>query len=146
MVRIAMSRSGYIDDDYDQWATIKWRGQVASAIRGKRGQAFLRELIDALDALPEKRLIRNELHAPVIIVNSDGVAYKKDEVCAIGSVGIKRGVRMDRLEVEDYDSIAATFGIAHQLVQEIEYENDLWQYSNEERWRHVREWAVSKLR
>lgn len=30
-----MSRSGY-NDDIDNWQMIKWRGQVASAVRGKR--------------------------------------------------------------------------------------------------------------
>ena len=38
-----MSRSGY-SDDLDNWDLIRWRGQVSSAIRGKRGQGFLREL------------------------------------------------------------------------------------------------------
>lgn len=52
-----MSRSGYTDDDDDPLATGRWRAQVRSAIRGKRGQAFLRELIAALDAMPEKALI-----------------------------------------------------------------------------------------
>lgn len=48
-----MSRSGYSNDGEN---IAMWRGQVASAIRGKRGQAFLRELVEALDAMPEKRL------------------------------------------------------------------------------------------
>jgi hypothetical protein len=46
-----MSRSGY-SDDHSEWDLIRWRGAVASAIRGKRGQAFLRELLVALDAMP----------------------------------------------------------------------------------------------
>jgi len=41
-----MSRSGY-SDDCDVWALIRWRGAVKSAIRGARGQAMLRELIQA---------------------------------------------------------------------------------------------------
>lgn len=45
-----MSRSGYNDYSIDNWDLIRWRGQVASAIKGKRGQAFLRELIEALVA------------------------------------------------------------------------------------------------
>ena len=48
-----MSRSGYSDDIDDNWAHIMWRGRVASSIRGKRGQAMLRELLAALDAMPE---------------------------------------------------------------------------------------------
>ena len=60
-----MSRSGYVDaddcDEGEQWRHIRWRGAIKSAIRGKRGQAFLREMLDALDALPQKRLVPNVL-------------------------------------------------------------------------------------
>ena len=45
-----MSRSGY-SDDCDTWPLICWRGAVASALRGRRGQQFLIELRDALDAI-----------------------------------------------------------------------------------------------
>lgn len=48
-----------------------WYGALTRAIRGKRGQAALRELRDALDAMPEKRLLRGGL-------------YRVGEVCAIG--------------------------------------------------------------
>lgn len=57
-----MSRSGYTDDGWDdesaQWAAIRYAGALKSAVRGKKGQAFLRELLAALDAMPVKRLIR----------------------------------------------------------------------------------------
>jgi hypothetical protein len=43
------------------WSHIRWRGAVASAIRGGRGQAFLREMLAAMDAMPVKRLVANEL-------------------------------------------------------------------------------------
>lgn len=129
-----MSRSGYSDDG-DDLGLGRWRGQVASAIRGKRGQAFLRDLIEALDAMPEKKLIANELEA-------------KGNVCAIGSVGVKRGVDMSKLDPEDPDGIAGAFGIAHQLVQEIEYMNDEAFYGKdaEGRWKFMRAWAVENLR
>jgi hypothetical protein len=45
-----MSRSGYSDDCSGR-ELVLWRGAVASALRGRRGQAFLRELVDALDAV-----------------------------------------------------------------------------------------------
>lgn len=131
-----MGRHGYVEDgDLDNWSLIKWRGQVASAIRGKRGQAFLRELIEALDTMPEKRLIAHDLeHA--------------GNVCAIGSVGLKRGVDMSTIDPEDYDKIAGIFGIAHQLVQEIEWMNDegQWNPTPEKRWQFMRDWAVKNLR
>lgn len=131
-----MSRSGYSDDyDLENWDLIRWRGQVASAIRGKRGQAFLRELVAALDAMPEKRLIANELES-------------FGNVCAIGSVGMQRGVDMTKLDPDDYDRIAATFGIAPQLVQEIEWMNDEAYFGQtpEGRWKFMRDWAVRKLK
>lgn len=105
-----MSRSGY-NDDGDQWDLIKWRGQVASAIRGKRGQAFLLEMWKAMEALPERKLIANDLEA-------------EGAVCAIGSVGKARGIDMSKLDPDDYETVAGAFGIPHQLAQEIVYMND----------------------
>mgnify|MGYP001566836741 CR=1 FL=1 len=130
-----MSRSGYTDDDCDGYNAL-WRGQVASAIRGKRGQAFLHELIEALDALPEKKLIAEELH-------------KEGAVCAIGSVWLKRGIDMAPLDVEDFERLGKVFGIAHQLVCEIEYVNDelgSYKQTPEDRWQRVRDWAVKNLK
>lgn len=105
-----MSRSGY-SDDIDNWELIKWRGQVASSIRGKRGQAFLRDLLAALDAMPEKRLIAWELE-------------ESGEVCAIGSLGKARGVDMSKIDPSEPTAVAAAFNIAEPLAQEVVYEND----------------------
>jgi hypothetical protein len=134
-----MSRSGYIDDsDYDQWAMIRWRGAVASAFRGKRGQAFLREMLAALDALPEKRLLVDELQDP----------YDSNLVCAIGAVGRIRGVDMQALDPEDHDDIAAVFNISHDMACEIMFTNDEgfgWQVTPEERFYRMRAWIVGEL-
>jgi hypothetical protein len=129
-----MSRSGYTEELSDIWALIRWRGVVASSIKGKRGQTFLKELVAALDAMPVKRLIAHDLR-------------KEGEVCAIGAVGAQRGLKLEHLDPEDYTSIASTFGIAAPLVQEIEYMNDEGVYckSAEERWAKMRAWTVSKL-
>jgi hypothetical protein len=129
-----MSRAGY-SEDLDPLDLGRWRGQVASAIRGKRGQAFLRELVEALDALPGKRLIAHDLeHA--------------GNVCAIGSVGQKRGVDMGVLDPHDSEHLATVFGIADQLVREIEFMNDEggWNETPEQRWARMRAWAVSHLK
>lgn len=132
-----MSRSGYDspDGDYDQWSSIRWAGQLASAMRGKRGQAFLLELVQALEAMPEKRLIADDL-------------IRGGEVCAIGSVGKRRGVDMTGLDPCDYDTLSGVFGIAHQLVREIEYQNDEASSSKESpeaRWQRMRDWAIGRL-
>lgn len=128
-----MGRSGY---SYDADYLDLWRGSVDRAIRGKRGQAFLRDLIAALDALPEKKLIAEELQ-------QDG------EVCAIGSVGLSRGIDMATLNPEDHDEIGKRFNIARCMVAEIEFINDgdfeSGNISDEERFKRVREWAESQL-
>ncbi len=111
-----MSRSGYNEEDCDNWALIKWRGQVASATRGKRGQALLRELLAALEAMPEKKLY------------SGSFATADGEFCTLGVLGAKRGTKMDDLGDAyagcDTDLVGERFGIARQLAAEIMFYND----------------------
>lgn len=132
-----MSRSGYCDDgDIENWQLICFRGAVTSSVRGKRGQAFLREMVEALDAMPEKRLVSWGLE-------------KGGEVCAIGSVGAKRGVDMSTLDPEDGRAVAAAFGIAEALAREIVWENDEAHWGSEtpeQRWSRMRAWAASLIK
>lgn len=142
-----MSRSGYCDDMDDQWAHIRWRGVVASSIRGRRGQAFLTEMLATLDAMPVKRLIANELAVPIKCrcswCQSQGAA-----VCAIGAVGRSRGVDMDKLDPEDPYGVAGVFGIATPLAQEIVYMNDEGWYGQtpEQRFDRMRAWVASLIK
>lgn len=133
-----MSRSDYNDGDGDNWSLILWRGAVASAIRGKRGQAFLHEMLAAMDALPEPKLIADQFQ------NADGV-------CALGSVCVKRGIKPPSVDdYEDHDATAKMLGIAAAMVREIEYENDeAWYAGNEppeHRFHRVRKWIVENLK
>lgn len=130
-----MSRSGYSEDIEDNWAMIKWRGQVASAIRGKRGQKLLSELLAALDAMPVKELVAEELETP------------QGEVCALGCLGKARQLDMSKIDPEEYDQVAAAFDIAPQLAQEIVWENDeAWgSETPEHRWERMRKWVASKV-
>lgn len=129
-----MSRSGY-SEDCENLAC--WRGQVASASRGKRGQKFFRDLVAALDAIPEKRLVSGSLE-------------KNGEVCALGALGRFRGIGLGELDTYDYDSLGETFNIAHQLAQETMYENDEPGFRGDDaparRWQHVRNWAAKQIR
>lgn len=130
-----MSRSGYSDDN-DPWAHIRWRGQVASATRGKRGQRMFIELRDALDAMPNKRLITGDLEA-------DG------EVCTLGALGQARGIDMKDLDICDTEALGETFDVAHQLAAEVMWMNDdAWPYcfSDEDRWTRVRAWVDQQIR
>lgn len=134
-----MSRSDYYDDGDDQWGLIRWRGAVTSAINGVRGQDFLKEMVDALDALPERRLI------------SENLVRTGDEnlqVCAIGAVGIARRMDMSKLDPDEYDQVAERFGIASALAREIVWMNDEWynRVTPERRWLMMRRWAVSQIK
>lgn len=128
-----MSRSGYSEDcDYLDL----WRANVDRTITGRRGQVFLAELLSALEAIPDKRLIANHLQA------------ESGEVCAIGAVGLKRGVDMSRLDPEDPEQVGRKFGISSMLAQEIVYQNDehVWSQTPEQRWQRMHEWVKSNLR
>lgn len=129
-----MGRSGY-DVDCDGWALIRWRGAVSSAIRGERGQAFLRELRDAMDAMPDKRLVAEELQA-------DGC------YCAMGVVAAARGVDMTALDAWDYDQVSKSLGIAQAMAREIAFMNDEWDWNEtpEHRWTRMREWVDEQIR
>lgn len=129
-----MSRSGYTDDDSDGRIAV-WRGRVASASRGRRGQQFFRDLLGALDAMPDKALIAHELE-------------KDGEVCAIGALGRAKGLDMGLMDPEDPSTIAPAFNIAECLAQEVEYMNDEWGHhaeTPEERWTRMRLWVAEQI-
>lgn len=114
---------------------ICWRGAVNAAIKGKRGQAFLRELVAALDAMPEKKLIAHELEAA-------------GEFCALGAVGKCRGMDLGSMDPDDPQSVAKSFGISNALTCEIVFMNDEASYhieTPEQRWRRMRSWAEGEL-
>lgn len=135
-----MSRSGY-NDDCGGWELNLWRGAVASAIKGKRGQAFLRELLFALEGMSDKRLIAHELQD------------EEGQVCAIGRVGQARGTPMSDLDPTYSDAIAKRFGVAEALVKELEFINDddfgFERYHGrdtpEDRWRRVHAWVKAHI-
>lgn len=130
-----MSRSGYVDlTEFEPWSGIRYRGAVKSAMRGRRGQALLRELLDALDAMPNRRLIKKELE-------SDG------EVCGLASLGIARGIDMSDMDPNNPEEVANAFGIATSMAREIVYINDEDELDEtpEERWTRFRTWVATKI-
>lgn len=159
-----MSRSGY-SDDCDGSALQLWRGAVNKAMTGKRGQRLLVDIASAMDAMPEKRLIAEDL------ISADG------EFCTLGVVGCARGVG-DQLKATDpyaresiarlldvahadvrvwdsecsRESIARLLDVAPSLVAEISYfTDDPDAYSSlaetpEARWRRMRAWVASNIK
>jgi hypothetical protein len=159
-----MSRSGYTDDIDDVWAWIRYRGRVSSALRGERGQRFLRDLIRALEAMPVRELIPNTLEA-------------SGQYCALGAVARSRGLNPGLMDTEDHDQLAQVFNVASVLAREVMYVNDDGAETDEpdgwielhgpvrgweqqpmipvyepgspearDRWGRVHRWAVSHLR
>lgn len=130
-----MSRSGYSEDIDDELELGRWRGVVASATRGKRGQKFLREMLAALDALESKTLIKNDLQT------YDG------GVCAIGAWGAAKGINMMEIDPEDYERVANICGVAPALVQEIVFMNDeaYWHGGAAARYEKMRAWVEAQL-
>lgn len=128
-----MSRSGY-SDDVDNWQLVRWRGAVKSAIRGNRGQQLLREMLEALDAMPVKELIAGELE-------------KDGQYCALGVIGKRKGKDMTTIDPYDATGVATTFNIAPALACEIVYENDDggWNETPSQRWERMREWVSSHI-
>ena len=152
-----MSRSGYSDDygDDDPFALGRWRAAVESAMRGRRGQAFLREILTSLDALPDKE------------PGAKSFVPAGGPVCTLGSVAMARGLDVSEHEPEEGDddrintkSVAATFGIANAMACEIMYMNDdvyghTWKPPGVEgplekpehaRWRQMRAWVARNIR
>ena len=134
-----MSRSGY-SDDYEYMGL--YRATVDRSIRGKRGQAFLREMAAAMDAMPVKRLIAGEIE------NDSG------EVCAIGTVCKARGMDASKIDYDEPESVGRAVGISRALAAEIEFENDerpSWGYwtgrteTPEERWVRMRKWVEENI-
>lgn len=137
-----MSRSGY-SDDLEPLELGRWRGRVASAIRGKRGQAFLKEMLAALDALPAKRLIAEDLESDL-----GGMPFHRGrgDVCALGAVGKARGMDMTAIDPEDRETLADAFGILNVLACEIMFHNDdYYNETPEARFARMRKWVVSQI-
>ena len=137
---MANNRSGYEDAD-DEWAMIRYRGAVASAIRGRRGQEFLAELVETLDAMPTKELIRDSF-------SCDG------GVCALGSIYAARGISPPVIDYDEHldplsEEVGLGLGIANALAAEIMDVNDERGpplESAEARWQRVRRWVVYRIR
>ena len=133
-----MSRSGYSDDCNGAELNL-WRGAVKSAIKGKRGQAFLLETLAALDTMPEKRLITNSLHEAA-----------SGEFCTLGVVIAARGIDPAPLQDTGRYDIANALGISPALAAEIMFKNDdecSWnsRTTPERRWIRMREWVKSHI-
>ena len=131
-----MSRSGLVEaDDCDNYNL--YRANVRRSIRGKKGQAFLREMADAMDSMPVKELIAEEL------IDEEG------NCCAIGTVCKSRGLSVKSVDSTDPESVGKLVGISRLMAAEIEFENDddfgFEVETPAKRWTRMRKWIDSNL-
>jgi hypothetical protein len=131
-----MNRSSYAEAEFCCWDVVRWRGAVASAIKGRRGQSLLKRLRAAFDAHPDKKLVANSFAA-------DGA------FCTLGLLAHHKGIDLSNINPSavDYERLADKFDVSEALVREIMFENDEGMcpdhYSNsdeEERFVNMRRW------
>jgi hypothetical protein len=85
--------------------------------------------------MPQKCLIAHELIA-------------EGAVCALGAVGVHRGIDMTNIDPDEPEEVAAAFNVAEQLAREIVYINDdcgSHKETPEKRWTRVRAWVEKQL-
>ena len=134
-----MGRHGYTMDCGlgETWDYVQWRGRVASSIKGARGQKMLRELLEALDNMKDKRLIKDDL------ITEHG------DCCAIGALLLEKEVPDARKYHEHNEALADELDVAEPLVAEIEFMNDeagLRVETPEERWTRMRAWVAKQIK
>jgi hypothetical protein len=103
------------DGDWDYGRYSLWERAMTNALSGRRGQAALADLEQALLALPQKRLI-------------DGALACNGEVCAVGALVVRNRVAAgedraavladleratDPEEYNDNADVTATYGAKH---------------------------------
>lgn len=147
------------EEDFDNQAAL-WEANLGRSLKGRKGQAALRELEAALLALPEKRLIADDM------VSADG------SVCALAALAQHRGYQGDMTlpKQPDWDNpddanspfwdefeyveavegamvkIAADLGIPPMVAKAIIYENDDdYVKTPEDRYQKVLHWTQRQI-
>lgn len=163
-----MSRSGYSDGDCDSTEDFLrmcgWNANVRRCIGGRHGQAFMWELYQALESLPQRSLIQGSLEHHGAYCSLGAVALARGEEIPEGLRGTDEDEEDYEIE-ERYAAMGGFFGIKDMLAREIMWQNDdadclhytpgppqrhnslpTREETPEERWQRVRAWVVSKLR
>lgn len=109
-------RIGYSDEEDYPGQFGLWQGNCQRSLKGRAGQAALRELEAALLALPDKRLIAEEL------MDDNGA------VCGIGAVAKFRGVITEEMRAQgehDMEGVGVDLGMPRLVAWKIVEMNDL---------------------
>ena len=106
-----MSRVSFSEEEYFPGQFDLWQANCLRSIKGQKGQVALRELEQALLALPEKRLIREEL------ITEDGV-------CAIGALALYRNYEPEADPECEMEEVGIELGLPRLVAWKIVAMND----------------------
>lgn len=123
------------DEDFDGQFEL-WRANCRRSIKGKKGQAELRALRDALLALPEKRLIHG------LLVDDAG------GVCAIGAYARSKGIDLTVCDPEEEsDEVGVDAGMPPMVAWRVVEMNDIMLDHCTEEGRYIKmlRWIESQL-
>lgn len=131
------SRVNYSDEEDYPGQSGLFQANCDRSLRGKKGQAELRELKAALLALPEKYLLGNLLYD-----DAGGV-------CAIGAYGKYKGVNLATFDPEegDHDEVGIAGGMPRLVAWKVVEMNDieLETAKPEQRYRRMLAWIERLL-
>jgi hypothetical protein len=107
-------RLNYADEEDRPGQFALWDANVRRSLKGKAGQKALRELRDALLALPEKRLIAN-------LLTDD-----RGDVCAVGAYAKAKGLDISKFDREDEsDDVGVAAGMPRLVAWSVVAQNDI---------------------
>jgi hypothetical protein len=92
-----VSRISYSEEEDYPGQFNLWQANLMRSVRGRAGQAALRELKTALDAMPEKRLIEGHL-------------VKDGEVCTVGAFALGKVMSKGKAREEALAELEAEYG------------------------------------
>jgi hypothetical protein len=106
-------RISYSEDEDFPGQFELWQANCRRSIKGKAGQKALRELEQALVALPEKRLI------------ADALQDAEGEVCAIGALAKYRGIDKTESDPEEMEEVGVDLGMPRLVAWKVVCVNDV---------------------
>lgn len=136
----------YDEEWNNQWEL--WEANTLRHMRGPAGQAILRELREALLALPERKLINSRL------------ADEQGCVCTIGALALHRGRKVEELAAlipaelwDEYEeelkteALGRELGLKHVMIVALAGQNDdTWRTETpEQRFERVLKWVESEI-
>lgn len=132
-----MSRFNYSDEEEFGGQFALWRANTERCLTGKNGQKALRDMREALLALPDKMLISDVLY------DDNGL------VCAVGAYGKYIGADLSKFDPEDAtDEAGEAMGLPFRVAWSLVEMNDMIfdTETPEERYTKVLAWVESRIK